>query len=148
MFKDGTPSGGRPPGRLNDKTLQVQAFCKSVCEDQIYRDSILQRARTNNLGSMEPVIWAYAWGKPKENVDLRVGRIDENLDDLSMEELTARAQDLVQQLKDAEELRLALPAEVVPEPTVAVLPPTTARPSVVPAAAQVYDDSESGVRRI
>lgn len=96
-------AGGRPPGALSEKTLQVQAFCRSVCEDPEYMASILQRARSNNLGSMEPVIWAYAWGKPKETVDLRVGRLEDHLSYLSTEELTLRAMELVKQLGEVRE---------------------------------------------
>ena len=65
--------------------------------------SILQRARSNNLGSMEAVIWAYAWGKPKETVDLRVGRIDDDLSYLSTEQLTLRAMETVKQLREIQE---------------------------------------------
>lgn len=104
-YRDGTPSGGRPKGRLNDKTLAVQSFCRSVCEDEAYRESILQRARTNTLGSMEPVIWAYGYGRPKDSLDVRFGRLgEEDLSELSMEELTARAEAVLAQAREAADI--------------------------------------------
>ncbi len=102
------PGGGRPKGSLSAKTLQIQAFCRSICEDPEYRESLLKRARAGTLGSMEPVIFAYGYGKPKESVDIRVGRIGEDLSALSMEELTLHAEDLVRQLHEAQDLERQL----------------------------------------
>ncbi len=96
--------GGRPKGSLSLKTLQIQAFCKSIVEDPEYRAAILQRARTNQLGSMEPVIWAYGYGRPKETIDLHVGRLEEDLSSLSVQDLALRAADLLSQLREAEEV--------------------------------------------
>jgi hypothetical protein len=104
-------AGGRPKGSLSEKTLQAQAVCRSICEDPEYVASLLQRARSGNLGSMEPVIWAYAWGKPKESVDLRVGRIEDDLSHLSTEELTLRAMEMVRQLREVQEEEQAIPAD-------------------------------------
>jgi hypothetical protein len=110
------PGGGRPKGSLNTKTLQVQAFCRSICEDPEYRASILQRARSNQLGSMESVVWAYGYGKPKESVDLRVGRLEEDLSSLSTTELMDRAASLSRELRDAHEIELVLQASDEPDP--------------------------------
>lgn len=111
MHRDGRPSGGRPKGRLNDKTLRVQAFCRSVIEDEEYQASILERARTNSLGSMEAVLWAYGYGKPKESIDLRVGvgaDVREDLAELTLEELHERARALSAQIDDACQLEKVL----------------------------------------
>src|SRR5688500_8794421 len=107
------PGGGRPKGSLNAKTLQIQAFCRSVCEDPEYRESVLKRARAGTLGPMEPVILAYAYGKPKESVDVRVGPLVEDLSQMSIEELTTRAAQLVAQLEEAKQLEEAISAESV-----------------------------------
>ena len=98
------PGGGRPKGSLNWKTRQIQAFCRSVVEDHEYRESILDRARKNNLGSMEPVIWAYGYGRPKETVELQLAHAQEDLSGLSIEELAQRAEDLVRQLHEAQDV--------------------------------------------
>jgi hypothetical protein len=113
MHRDGTPSGGRPKGAVSEKTRQIQAFCRSIVEDPEYRETVLRRARSCNLGAMEPVIWAYGYGKPKESVDVRLGRIEEeDLNGLSTEELTLRAEDLVRQLREAESIEAQLQASL------------------------------------
>ena len=103
--------GGRPKGALNFRTKQIQAFCRSVCEDPLYRKTVIDRARSGTLGPMEPVILAYAYGKPKESIDLHVGPLAEDLSALSIEELAQRAEAMTQQLREARELEAALPAE-------------------------------------
>ena len=96
---------------MNFRTRQIQSFCRSVCEDPLYRRSVLERARTGTLGAMEPVILAYAYGKPKETIELQVGPLEEDLSSLSIEELAQRAEDMTRQLREAKELNEALPAE-------------------------------------
>lgn len=105
--------GGRPHGRVNDRTLEVQRFCRSICEDAEYRASILERARTNNLGSMEPVVWAYGYGRPRETVSLQIGREPEDLSALSPQELKLRAVNVVLQLQEAQLMVKKLDANVI-----------------------------------
>jgi hypothetical protein len=69
---------------------------------------------------MEPVIWAYAYGRPKESIDLRVGPIEEDLSLLSLEELTLRAEDMLQKLRETRELVAAIPAEILAEEGITV----------------------------
>ena len=115
------PGGGRPKGSLSWKTVRVQEFCRLVVEDPGYRRSILERARTNNLGSMEPVIWAYGYGKPKETVQLQIGQAQDDLSGLTTEELKLRAEGLVRQLIEAQDTerylaeRGVLPELVAPD---------------------------------
>src|SRR5690348_16150738 len=112
MYRDGRGSGGRPKGRLNEKTIEVMEFCRSVCDNADYKTSILSRAIKGTLGSKEPIVWAYACGRPKEQVDLRVGRLDEeDLSGLSVDELVRRARDLVEKVEEAKALAKAIPAE-------------------------------------
>ena len=128
-------AGGRPPGSRNATSLQVQAFCRSVCEDPQYRDSILERARHNNLGSMEPTVWAYAYGKPKESVDLRLGRIDDDgLSSLSMEELTLRAMHVVTELQEAREAERQLAEYAAAHPEVLEVEAVPAQTEPLPYA--------------
>ena len=56
----------RPKGAVNMTARSIQLFCRSVAEDPAYRQTVLDRARTGQLGSMEAVILAYAYGKPKD----------------------------------------------------------------------------------
>ena len=76
----------------------------------MHRQSILQRARTNNLGAMEAVIWAYAWGKPKERLELKVA-IGEDLAGLNTVELLERADELRASLLEAAAMEASVPAE-------------------------------------
>src|SRR5262245_34181833 len=108
MHRDGTPSGGRPKGALNLATRSIQAFCRSVAEDPQYRETVLRRDREGTLGAMEPVLLAYAYGKPRESIDLRVGPIEEDLSQLSLSELAERASEITAQLAEAKALEEAL----------------------------------------
>jgi hypothetical protein len=116
--------GGRPKGSLSEKTLAVREFCRSVCEDKEYRAAILRRARTNTLGPMEQVIWAYAWGRPKERVEIELSAPSPDLSQLSMQELIMQASELMLQLRQAEEQEMALPAEYRLENAPPNAPPT------------------------
>lgn len=112
---------GRPPGRVNDATLRVRNFCRAVCEDPLYQRDIIDRARTGRLGSMEAVIWAYGYGRPRETVDLNVGRQEqEDLSSLSAEELLGRLHALKMRLEEAQELEAQL-AALNPPPALQLL---------------------------
>jgi hypothetical protein len=95
-----TPSkGGRPRGAVNLRTRQIADFCRHIVEDEEYRAGVLQRAREGRLGSMEPVIWAYGYGKPKETLDINVARV-EDLSHLTTAELEQRAREILDQLSE------------------------------------------------
>jgi hypothetical protein len=131
--------GGRPKGALSWTTRSIQAFCRRVCEDPEYRETVIRRAREGTLGSMEPVILAYAYGRPKESVDLRIGPMDEDFSQLSLEELGQRAAEIASQLKEANALALALDidfdAREEPQPAEQLreLGDTTTAPAMPPA---------------
>ena len=103
--------GGRPKGSVNWQTKQVQTFCRSICEDPLYRQDLVERARSGRLGAMEPVIWAYGYGRPKESIDLHVGPLQPDLSELSVVELAELAESLGRQMREAADLQAALPAE-------------------------------------
>ena len=68
-LKRGGP--GRPKGRKDDKTLEAEAFSRSILSDDLYRADLLSRAQTGRLApATETMLWAYGWGKPKERVEL------------------------------------------------------------------------------
>jgi hypothetical protein len=91
-------------------TRSIRLFCRSVAEDLEYRETVLQRARNGTLGSLEPVILAYAYGPPKIAVDLTLAE-REDLSQLSTDELSRRAAELSSLLQEASELEAAIPAE-------------------------------------
>src|SRR4051794_37586393 len=92
--------GGRPKGTyLTPRTVKVRDVCRDICEDPEYAADLLVRARTRQLGAMEPVIWAYAYGKPKERVDIQVG-VQEDLSQFSAGELAQRLATMAAQLDE------------------------------------------------
>jgi len=64
-----TRGPGRPKGSLNKVTVEAKAAAALIIDDPAYRENLLQRARTGQLSpAMEALMWAYAKGKPKEDV--------------------------------------------------------------------------------
>lgn len=65
----GNAGRGRPKGSLNKSTIAVKEFAVSVVEDPEYQASVRKRAIEGKLGALEPVLYYYAAGKPKEAVE-------------------------------------------------------------------------------
>lgn len=63
------PGPGRPKGSQNKSTVAVKEFAVSVIENPAYQASVLERALAGKLGALEPVLYYYAAGKPKEQVE-------------------------------------------------------------------------------
>lgn len=68
----GTPkTGGRAKGTPNKATVEVKAFCRGILESHDYRVALKRRVKAGELPpGMEQMLWAYAYGKPKEQVEL------------------------------------------------------------------------------
>lgn len=72
-FKKGQSGNprGRKPGVPNKATIEAKLFCASVVDDEIYRRNLLKAARLRRLkAGVEQMLWHYAKGKPKEQVEL------------------------------------------------------------------------------
>ena len=85
MFVTGQPARpgpGRPKGAPNKRTKEARELARKFATDPIYQKQLLQRLRAGKAGSMEPVLWYYAYGKPKESLAHTL-----NLSKLSDEEL-------------------------------------------------------------
>jgi hypothetical protein len=65
----GNPAGRRP-GTLNKATREVRELARRLVEDPEYQESVQQRLKDGLAGPLEPLLWHYAYGKPKEVVDL------------------------------------------------------------------------------
>ena len=63
---------GRGKGTLNKTTAIVRDFARGILEDEEYRKNVRVRAITGELGALEVTLYHYAYGKPKENVDVTV----------------------------------------------------------------------------
>lgn len=73
MFVNGHPpyhGPGRPKGSLNKHTIEAKQLARQLVSDPTYRQNLQERLRMGEAGAMEPLLWAYAFGKPKEETDL------------------------------------------------------------------------------
>ena len=90
MFVKGHPpyiGPGRPKGSLNQHTLEAKAFARGLLNDPTYRKNLQVRLLAGEAGAMEPLLWAYAYGKPKEHVEVNWNLeklTDTELDQLEM----------------------------------------------------------------
>ncbi len=73
MFVKGHPpyhGPGRPKGSLNQRTLEAKALARGLLNDPTYRQNLHSRLLAGEAGAMEPLLWHYAFGKPKEQMEL------------------------------------------------------------------------------
>ncbi len=73
MFVKGHPpynGPGRPKGCQNKHTIEAKALPRGLLNDKTYRRNLQKRLRTGEAGAMEPMLWAYAFGKPKEQLEM------------------------------------------------------------------------------
>ena len=70
-FQKGKPAGpGRPKGLLNKATQEVKAIATRIVQDPRYLERLQNRIDRGEAGSVEVLLWHYAYGKPKERVEL------------------------------------------------------------------------------
>lgn len=68
-FKAG--NAGRKKGTRNKNTRDAEAVCRKLIEDKGYRKSFKDRLHAGTLpGSLEAMLFHYAYGKPKERVEV------------------------------------------------------------------------------
>ena len=75
MFVKGHPpyiGPGRPKGSLNQRTIEAKALARGLLNDPTYRKN-LQADLTNRKveASIEAMLWHYAYGKPKESLEVQ-----------------------------------------------------------------------------
>ena len=58
--------GGRPKGALNRATLEIRALARSLVEDPAYLAALRRRLAEGKAGPLEPLLFAYAYGRPTE----------------------------------------------------------------------------------
>jgi len=74
---------GRPKGSLNKRTLEAKAFARQLVSDPIYLQNLQTALEERKVeASIEAMIWHYAYGKPKESVEVQY-----NLEALNTEEV-------------------------------------------------------------
>ena len=62
--------GGRPKGVPNKATREIKAASRALVEDPSYVESLKRRLRSGRAPHMETLLHYYAYGKPKETVDM------------------------------------------------------------------------------
>ena len=66
----GRKTGGRKKGAPNKATAEAKAACAAIVDDPTYRQKLMARAKAGKLApAVEAMLWHYAYGKPKEQVE-------------------------------------------------------------------------------
>ncbi len=66
----GRKTGGRRNGTSNKVTAEAKAVCAAIVDDPTYRKKLIARAKAGELApAIEAMLWHYAYGKPKEQVE-------------------------------------------------------------------------------
>jgi hypothetical protein len=73
-FAKGNP--GRPPGARNKATVEVRDAARALVEDEAYRERLRARLLAGEAGHIETLLWHYAYGKPKDELELLGDRVD------------------------------------------------------------------------
>lgn len=68
LKRGGSP--GRPKGVPNKRTLEIHEFARSVLEDPTYRAKLTQRIIAGKAVAIEQLLYAYAWGRPLERIQI------------------------------------------------------------------------------
>ena len=80
--------------------------------DPTYRAKLIARAQAGTLAPpVEAMLWHYAYGKPRDTMHVTVGERQEDLSELSTEELMHRVDSLREQANEVAALERSLPAE-------------------------------------
>ena len=65
----GNPAG-KKAGTLNKATVEIRDTSRRLLEDKAYVEAFRARLIAGKAPHMEPVLYYYAYGKPKETVDV------------------------------------------------------------------------------
>jgi hypothetical protein len=73
-FQPGNQTGrGRPKGSPNKVTAEAHAFARQIVDDPEYRENLFAAARKRKLHPrIEEMLWSYAYGKPKDTIELQL----------------------------------------------------------------------------
>jgi len=62
---------GRPKGSQNKVTREIKAFARSLLEDPGYQAALKTRLKAGKAPHLEPLLYHYAYGKPKEQIEAK-----------------------------------------------------------------------------
>ena len=92
---------------------EAQRFARELVESEDYKRTLRERIRDKRLNPLiESLLWHYAYGKPIEQVQVQV-TTTEDLSQLSVEELQARAKAVFDTLEEAKAVRDAIDIRVL-----------------------------------
>lgn len=60
---------GKPKGTQNRVTVQAREMAALIVDDPEYREGLRRRMIAGTAAHMEPLLWAYAKGKPVDRVE-------------------------------------------------------------------------------
>lgn len=70
-FVKGDPRAGRPRGVANKATVEVKSLAQGLLSSPEYQASLVARLNAGELApAVESLLWHYAYGKPKETVEV------------------------------------------------------------------------------
>lgn len=61
---------GRTKGTPNKLTTEVREAARAIVDDPAYRESLIKRLHAGLAPHMETLLWHYAYGKPKETIEV------------------------------------------------------------------------------
>jgi hypothetical protein len=108
LYSPGNPGTGRKPkGCTNKATRLVQQFCREVLESKEYRESLYRRVVTDSLPpALEVMLYAYAYGKPKERVELNVTNdMEAQVRDATLPDIDMEIQQLSREVLELQEIQ-------------------------------------------
>ncbi len=75
MFVKGQPpyyGPGRPKGSQNKRTLEAKAFARQLVSNPTYLQNLQTDLKERKVeASLEAMLWHYAYGKPKEFLEVQ-----------------------------------------------------------------------------
>ena len=88
-YKWGRQEGiGRSKGTANKATAEIKNAARAIVNDPEYRALLMIRLKLGEAPHMETLLWHYAYGKPKEQVEVKHV---EDFGGLSADELRERS---------------------------------------------------------
>ena len=104
----GKSLGGRKVGSKNSVTNEARSFALEIVRSPEYRASLLQRVKSGTLAAnIEAMLWAYAYGKPAERLEITNPGPTAALAELSLAELAERADLISRVLKEVGDVEAA-----------------------------------------
>jgi hypothetical protein len=66
---------GRPKGLPNKATREIQAFARGLLEDPDYVRKLIARLQAGKATHLEPLLYHYGYGKPKDVLSVEGGPV-------------------------------------------------------------------------